>query len=84
VGHEHLSSLTPAPHGNTGTTEYRNGRIRRYLPTRTDFQTITDKELQEIITEINNQPQKHLNQATPTETYQHHTQPHHHSAALQT
>jgi len=78
------TSLTPTRHGTTGTNEHHNARIRRYLPTRTDFRTITDKELQEIITEINNQPQKHLNQTTPAETYQHHTQPHHHSAALQT
>ncbi|PDQ35023.1 MAG: hypothetical protein B5766_08555 [Candidatus Lumbricidophila eiseniae] len=45
---------------------------------------MTEEELQEIITEINNQPRQHLDQAAPAETYQHHTQPHHHSVALQT
>ena len=67
--------LTPTRHGNTGTNEHHNARIRRYLPTRTDFRTVTDKELQEITTEINNQPRKYLGQATPAETYQHHTPP---------
>src|SRR6218665_2854829 len=47
----------------------------------TNFRTVTEEELQEIITEINNQPRKHLDQATPAETHQHHTQSHHHSAA---
>jgi len=78
------TSLTPTPQGNTGTNEHYNARIWRYLPTRTDFRTITEEELQKIITEINNQPRKHLGQATPAETYQHHTQQHHHSAAPQT
>src|SRR6218665_2929210 len=58
------ASLTPTPHGNTETNEHHNARNRHYLPTHTDFRTTTDKELQEIITEINNQPQKHLNQTT--------------------
>jgi len=65
--------------GTTGTDEHHNARIQGYLPTRTDFQTITGKELREIITEINNQPRKHLNQETPAETYQHPTQPHNHT-----
>src|SRR6218665_720291 len=49
----------------------------------TNFRTVTEEELQEIITEINNQPRKHLHQATPAETHQHHTQPHQHSDAPQ-
>jgi len=41
------------------------------LPTRTDFQTATDREeLQGIIPEINNQPRKHFDQTTPAQTYQ--------------
>jgi len=31
------TSLTPTRHSNTGTNEHHNDRIRRYLPTRTDF-----------------------------------------------
>src|SRR6218665_3544137 len=55
------------------------------LPTHTHrLPTVIEEELQEIITEINNQPRQHLDQAAPAETYQHHTQPHHHSVALQT
>ena len=34
-------------------------RNRHYPPTRTNLQTATNKEPQEIIPEINNQPQKH-------------------------
>src|SRR6218665_1558082 len=35
------TSLIPTPHGNTGANEHHNTRIRRYLPTRTDFRTIS-------------------------------------------
>jgi len=69
---EHGTSLTPTRHGNTETNEHHNARIRRCLPTRTDFRTITDKELQEIITGINNQPRKNLDRAAPAENYHHH------------
>jgi len=62
---------TPWQHRNQRAPQ----RSESTLPNpHTNFRTITDKgELQEIITEINNQPRKHLNQITPTETHQHHS-----------
>lgn len=52
-----------------GTNEYHNGLIRRYLPKGTSFDNLTQKELNEIITEINNRPRKCLGFKTPYEVY---------------
>lgn len=41
-----------------GTNEVLNGMIRRYLPKWTNFDKITQEQLQEIIDEINNRPRK--------------------------
>jgi IS30 family transposase len=53
-----------------GTNEHFNGRIRKYLPKGTSFEDLTQSELDEIITEINNRPRKILGWATPTEAFQ--------------
>jgi IS30 family transposase len=53
-----------------GTNEYHNGLIRRYLPKGTDFNTITQEELNDIVKEINNRPRKVLNYNTPKEVFQ--------------
>ncbi len=52
-----------------GTNEYLNGVLRRYLPKGTDFDTIDDEELQDIIEEINNKPRKCLGWSTPKEIF---------------
>lgn len=52
-----------------GTNEHFNGRIRKYLPKGTDFTDLTQTELDEIITEINNRPRKILAWATPAEVF---------------
>lgn len=52
-----------------GTNEYHNGVLRRYLPKRTDFATIDDEELQDIVNEINNKPRKCLGWETPEEKF---------------
>ena len=52
-----------------GTNEHFNGRIRKYLPKRTRFDTITEDELADIIAEINNRPRKILGWRTPTEVF---------------
>ena len=52
-----------------GTNEYHNGLIRRYLPKGTDFSTLTQGELDDIIKEINNRPRKCLGFKTPTEAF---------------
>lgn len=53
-----------------GTNEHFNGRLRRYLPKRTRFDDITQEDINELITEINNRPRKILNWATPAEIFQ--------------
>src|SRR6218665_2058068 len=62
----------PVPPGGGGhrPPDHKTGGNNTY-----PLRTTTDKELQEIITEINNHPRKHLGQATPAETYQRHTPP---------
>lgn len=52
-----------------GTNEYTNGLIRRYLPKKTDFTTLTQEELDEIVEEINNRPRKCLGFYTPKEVF---------------
>jgi len=52
-----------------GTNEYHNGVLRRYLPKGTDFDTIDDEELQDIVEEINNKPRKCLGWSTPKEIF---------------
>ena len=53
-----------------GTNEHFNGRIRRYLPKGTSFAELTQTELDEYVTEINNRPRKILDWATPAEVFQ--------------
>ena len=53
-----------------GSNEYHNGLIRRYLPKKTDFSTITQEELDDIVNEINNRPRKVLNYNTPKEVFE--------------
>lgn len=52
-----------------GTNENTNGLLRRYLPKRTDFTTLTQGELDDIVEEINNRPRKCLDYATPNEVF---------------
>lgn len=51
------------------TNENTNGLIRRYLPKKTDFRTITQQELNDIVEEINNRPRKCLSYQTPLEAF---------------
>lgn len=55
-----------------GTNEYHNGLIRRYLPKGTDFSTVTQEELDDIVWEINNRPRKVLKFKTPLEVFSKH------------
>lgn len=52
-----------------GTGENTNGLLRRYLPKQTDFTTLTQVELDDIVEEINNRPRKCLDYATPNEVF---------------
>jgi IS30 family transposase len=50
-----------------GTNEYHNGLLRRYLPKGTSFADLTQADLDDIISEINNRPRKGLGYRTPQE-----------------
>lgn len=50
-----------------GTNENMNGIVRRYLPRRTDLDTITQQDLDEIAEELNNRPRAILGFKTPKE-----------------
>jgi len=52
-----------------GTNENTNGLLRRYLPKKTDFSTLTQEELDEIVFEINNKPRKVLQYQTASEVF---------------
>lgn len=55
-----------------GTNENHNGLLRRYLPKGTNFQTVTQEELNDIVNEINNRPRKVLKYQTPLEVFNEH------------
>lgn len=48
-----------------GTNENTNGLLRQYFPRSMDFNLITEKELQYVVTRLNNRERKRLNFKTP-------------------
>lgn len=50
-----------------GTNEHMNGLVRWYFPKGTDFSKITDKQVAEVESLINNRPRKCLGYKTPLE-----------------
>lgn len=53
-----------------GTNENTNGLIREYFPKGTDFNTVTEQELEKVQKQINMRPRKRLNYRTPFEMFQ--------------
>lgn len=51
------------------TNENTNGLIRQYIPKKTDFKTITQKDLDKIQILLNSRPRKRLNYATPDQEF---------------
>jgi IS30 family transposase len=52
-----------------GTNENTNGLIRDYFPKKTDFDLITDEEIQWVEYQLNSRPRKRLNWLTPLEAW---------------
>lgn len=52
-----------------GANENSNRQLRAYLPKRSDIRKLTQKELDNIATELNNKPRKRLQWHTPQEVY---------------
>ena len=55
--------------GQKGGCENTNGRLRRYLPKRTDISGIGQRDLDKIAYKMNNTPRKSLRFMTPFEAY---------------
>lgn len=53
-----------------GTNEHGNWHLRYYFPKGTDFNEVSDEELQDVIEEINSRPRKILGYLTANEMYQ--------------
>ena len=68
TGHEQMTARIgikcyfahPYASWERGTNENTNGLIRWYLPKGTDFNTITEKQIEEIESSLNNRPRKCL------------------------
>lgn len=52
-----------------GTNENTNGLIRWYLPKRTDFATVSEKQIKEIEYRLNTRPRKRLGWRTPLKVF---------------
>jgi IS30 family transposase len=52
-----------------GLNEHTNGLMRQYLPKKTPFDTLTQKQLDKIVDKINNRPRKVLGYLTPYEVF---------------
>lgn len=52
-----------------GTNENTNGLLRQYYPKGTDFNAISDEEIQKIEDRLNNRPRKSLGYLTPNEVH---------------
>ena len=68
AGHETIARLLKAdcyfadPYSSwqRGSNENTNGLIRQYFPKKTDFTTLSDKEIAEVERKLNNRPRKRL------------------------
>jgi IS30 family transposase len=52
-----------------GTNENTNGLIRQYFPKGTDFNTVTDKEIQHVADRLNQRPRKTRGGKSPNELF---------------
>jgi len=56
-----------------GTNENMNGLLRQYFPKKSDFQSVSNKELEQAMTRLNFRPRKTLRFKTPFEVFYHST-----------
>lgn len=52
-----------------GTNENMNGLIRQYFPKGTDFNRVTDQEIERVMNRLNHRPRKTRGYKTPTELF---------------
>lgn len=60
----------PASPWERGTNENTNMLIRQYFPKKTDFSTITRKEIKRVQHELNERPRKTLNWLSPKQVFE--------------
>jgi len=54
-----------------GTNENTNGLLRQYFPKKSDFQSVSNQELEQAMTRLNFRPRKTLRFKTPFEVFYH-------------
>ncbi len=54
-----------------GTNENTNGLLRQYFPKKSDFQSVSKKQLEQVMTRLNFRPRKTLRFKTPFEVFYH-------------
>jgi len=54
-----------------GTNENTNGLLRQYLPKKSDFQSVSNKKLEQTLSRLNFRPRKSLHFKTPFEVFYH-------------
>jgi IS30 family transposase len=52
-----------------GLNENTNGLVRQYFPKKSEFSKITDKQINQVVTRLNNRPRKTLGYKTPNEVF---------------
>lgn len=62
---------TPYHSWERGTNENTNGLIRQYLPKKTSFENLTQKQCDRIAHRLNDRPRKRLNYWSPNEVFLH-------------
>ena len=79
ANHQHLAETLnlkfyfahPYAAWERGTNENTNGLIRQYFPKKHDFQTISKKQIQQVMDKLNLRPRKTLRFKTPFEVFCH-------------
>lgn len=77
TNHEEITARTgvsvyfcdPYSSWQRGSNENSNGLLRGYLPRRYNIDNLTDEDLNDIASELNNRPRKRLAYKTPLEVY---------------
>lgn len=54
-----------------GTNENTNGLLRQYFPKKSDFQSVSNKQLEQAMSRLNFRPRKSLRFKTPSEVFYH-------------
>jgi IS30 family transposase len=55
--------------GQRGTNENNHGLMRQYYPKGRDFSKVSQRELNQVVDELNNRPRKRLGYRTPAEVF---------------